>query len=246
MLVAGLALPAVAEADRAFAPRFSANTQGNIAIAANSIESCLDALAVCANVRNGVGTGLNNNDRTMTWVDVDGDPATFDSSSATLTLPTGASVLFAGLYYGGRLGAGSGGSAAPNPGANNTVLFKAPGDTAYRSLTASQLDTSSTQYQGFINVTPIVAGAGAGTYTTANVQLGTGLSDSSSGGWALVVAYGDSAAPSRNLSVFDGMQRGLQQRHGHDPTERVPDAADGTGVLDGWGRGLRGGSGDAR
>ena len=91
-------------------------------------------------------------------------------------------------------------------GARNTVLFKAPGDTGYRSLTASQVDDSSTQYQGFVNVTGIVAAAGAGTYWTANVQLGTGLSDSSSGGWALVVAYGDPNAPSRNLSVFDGLQ----------------------------------------
>ena len=201
--------PALARADRAFAPRFSTNTQGNIAIAANSIESCLDALAVCANVRNAVGgaiSGNNNNQRTMTWVDVDGDPATFDSSSAELTLPVGASVLFAGLYYGGRLTPGTGGSPAPNPGARNTALFKAPGDANYRALTASQVDDSSTQYQGFVNVTPIVAAAGPGTYTTANVQLGTGLSDSSSGGWALVVAYGDPAAPSRNLSVFDGMQ----------------------------------------
>ena len=206
-LAALLIAPGSAMADRAFSSRFSVNTQGNITIAANSIESCLDALAACGNVRDGVGGMLNNNDRTMTWVDVDGDPATFDSSSADLTLPAGASVLFAGLYYGGRLAAATGGSPAPNPGANNTVLFKAPGETSYRSLTASQpVDTSSTQYQGFVNVTPIVAGAGAGTYTTANVQLGTGLSDSSSGGWALVVAYGDAAAPSRNLSVFDGMQ----------------------------------------
>ena len=209
VLAALLAAPGTAMADRAFSARFSTNTQGDIAIAANSIESCLDALAVCANVRNAVGgavAGNNNNERTMTWVDVDGDPATFDSSSATLTLPTGASVLFAGLYYGGRLNAGTGGSQPPNPGARNTVLFKAPGDAGYRSLTASQVDDSSTQYQGFVNVTGIVAAAGAGPYTTANVQLGTGRSDSSSGGWALVVVYGDSAAPSRNLSVFDGMQ----------------------------------------
>ena len=191
-----LLLPAAAQADRAFSSRFSTNTQGDIAIAANSIESCLDALAVCANVRNAVGgaiPGNNNNQRTMTWVDVDGDPATFDSSSADLTLPAGASVLFAGLYYGGRLTPGSGGSPAPTPGARNTVLFKAPGDTDYRSLTASQVDDASTQYQGFVNVTPIVEAAGSGTYTTANVQLGTGLSDSSSGGWALIVAYGDPA-----------------------------------------------------
>ena len=86
------------------------------------------------------------------------------------------------------------------------MLFKAPGDASYQSLTASQVDDSSTQYQGFVNVTAIVAAAGAGTYTTANVQLGTGQSDSGSGGWALVVAYGDPAAPSRNLSVFDGLQ----------------------------------------
>ena len=204
-----LALPTVAHADRPFSARFSTNTQGAIAIASNSIESCLDALPACANVRNAVGgavAGNNNNNRTMTWVDVDGDPATFDSSSADLTLPAGVRVLFAGLYYGGRLSAGQGGAPPPNPGARNTVLFKAPADTAYRSLTASQVDDSSTQYQGFVNVTGIVDAGGPGSYTTANVQLGTGLSDSGSGGWALVVAYGDAAAPSRNLSVFDGMQ----------------------------------------
>ena len=72
----------------------------------------------------------NNNSRTMTWIDADGDPSTFDSSSSDLSLPTGASVLFAGLYYGGRLTAGSGGSPPPNPAARNTVLFKAPGDAA--------------------------------------------------------------------------------------------------------------------
>jgi hypothetical protein len=202
-------MPGTASADRAFGARFSTNTQGDIAIVSNSIESCLDALAACADVRNAVGGAIpanNNNSRTMTWIDADSDPATFDSSSADLSLPAGASVLFAGLYYGGRLTAGTGGSAPPSAGARNTVRFKAPGDTGYRSLTASQVDDSSTQYQGFVNVTSIVATAGAGTYWTANVQLGTGLSDASSGGWALVVAYGDAAAPSRNLSVFDGMQ----------------------------------------
>ncbi len=241
-----LLVPAAAHADRAFSSRFAANTQGDITIAANSLESCLDALAACANVRNGTGSGLNNNDRTVTWVDADGDPATFDSSAADLTLPAGATVLFAGLYYGGRLNAGQGGSPPPSPAARNTVLFKAPGDTGYRSLTASQVDDSSTQYQGFVNVTSIVAAAGAGSYWTANVQLGTGLSDSGSGGWALVVAYGDPAAPSRNLSVFDGMQSVGGSSHGNDPFERLPDAADRAGELDGRAGRLRGGSGDDR
>jgi uncharacterized repeat protein (TIGR01451 family) len=208
-LAAVVSLPSAALADRAFAPRFTVNTQGDITIAANSIMTCVDDQGgVCANARAAVGGAIpanNNNSRTMTWIDADGDPTTFDSSSATLSLPPGSTVLFAGLYYGGRLNAGSGGSPPPNPAARNTVLFKAPGDPAYRPLTAS-VDDSSTQYQGFVNVTGIVAAAGPGTYTTANVQLGTGLSDSTSGGWALVVAYGDPNAPSRNLSVFDGMQ----------------------------------------
>jgi hypothetical protein len=38
-LAALLAAPATASADRAFSARFSANTQGDIAIAANSLES---------------------------------------------------------------------------------------------------------------------------------------------------------------------------------------------------------------
>ena len=74
-----VSLPSDAVADRAFGPRFAVNTQGDIAIAANSIESCLDALPACANVRNGVGTKLNNNDRTMTRIDADTDPSTFNS-----------------------------------------------------------------------------------------------------------------------------------------------------------------------
>ena len=93
-----------AGADRAFGPRFSVNTQGDIAIAANSIESCLDALAVCADVRNAwrAVTGNNNNERTMTWIDVDGDPATFDSSSANLVAAGGCEGAVRGAVLRGQ------------------------------------------------------------------------------------------------------------------------------------------------
>ena len=55
-------------------------------------------------------------------------------------------------------------------------------------------------------MTAIVAAAGAGTYTVANVQAGIGRSDGQLAGWSLVVAYADPASPGRNLSVFDGLQ----------------------------------------
>ena len=188
-LVALASLPSDAVADRAFGPRFAVNTQGDITIAANSLESCLDALPACAGIRNAVGGAVsanNNNDRTMTWIDADTDPATFDSSSADLALPAGARVLFAGLYYGGKLTAGNGGSPPPNPGARNTVHLKAPGDTAYRTVTASQIDESSTQYQGFANVTAIVDGAGparTGPRTCNSAPGVTAVGSSAGGPW---------------------------------------------------------------
>ena len=40
-----------------------------------------------------------NNRLSMQYVDVDGDPATFSSSSAVLHLPAGAAVLWAGLHW---------------------------------------------------------------------------------------------------------------------------------------------------
>src|SRR5262249_42463957 len=129
-----LAVVPGASADRPLGPlpRFSVVTQGDITIAANSLESCISGSPNCGPTRDASGapSPRSNNDRqTMTWVDVDGDPSTFDSSSADLSLPTGATVLFAGLYYGGRLTAGTGGSPPPNPGARDTGIVSAPGGT---------------------------------------------------------------------------------------------------------------------
>lgn len=53
-------------------------------------------------MQNSVGAKLNNNDFTMTYVDVDTDPSTFNSSDSDLVLPAGSEVLFAGLYWGAR------------------------------------------------------------------------------------------------------------------------------------------------
>jgi hypothetical protein len=63
-LLAIVLLPSDAAADRAFGPRFTVNTQGAIAIAANSIESCLDSLPVCADVRNAAGGAIPGNNNT--------------------------------------------------------------------------------------------------------------------------------------------------------------------------------------
>ncbi len=242
-------LPSAAVADRAFGPRFTRQHAGRHHDR-GELDRVLPRRAARLRERpqrrGGAVSANNNNDRTMTWIDADTDPATFDSSSADLALPAGARVLFAGLYYGGKLTAGNGGSPPPNPGARNTVRFKAPGDTAYRTVTASQIDESSTQYQGFANVTAIVDGAGAGhLLDRERAARHRDNSGGQLGGWALVVAYGDPDAPSRNLSIFDGMQT-VSSAAVTIPLSGFQTPLSGPVIVDGRDRRLRGGSGDHR
>ncbi len=206
-----LTLPAVARAERPFAPRFTQNAQGDIALVANTLLSCVGTEPACPGARDGTSvpiSGANNNARVMTYVDIDADPATFSSSAATLALPDNGRVLFAGLYWGARLAAGTGGAPAIDPAARGRVLLEAPGDTTYRTVTApAATDTAGETYQGFADVTSIVRTAGAGEYTVANVQAGTGRGDGQLAGWTLIVAYSDPLAPPRSLAVFDGLQQ---------------------------------------
>jgi uncharacterized repeat protein (TIGR01451 family) len=203
-----LAIPGIASADRTFTPRFSTNDTGDITIAANTLMTCPTAAANCTSGQG--GAAQNNNSFNMGYVDVDGDASTFDSSSSKLRLPAGATVLFAGLYWGADTSAGTNGTAAREPGANGKVLLKVPGASAYTTLgpTGTVLDagtgTATSRYQGFLDVTAQVKAAGAGNYTVANVQAGTGADRYA--GWSLVVAYRDTTMPPRNLTVFDGFK----------------------------------------
>ncbi len=207
LLILGVcAAPAGAAINLPFVQRFAVNDTGDVVQAGNTLETCQAAEVGCAAAQ--AGGVANNNTFNMGFVDVDGNASTFNSSSATLALPAGATVLYAGLYYGGRTSAGPGGAAAPNAAARSTLALRTPG-AGYRTITASTADTGvAAAYAGFADVTGIVRAAGAGVYTTANVQSGTGLDRYA--GWALVVAYRDPNAPVRNLTVYDGLAT-LQQ-----------------------------------
>ena len=135
MLVLGLASPALA--DRGFTARFSTNANGDIAIIGNTLETCQTSVADCANARAGLGTVLNNNNFSM--VRVNTDSTALDSSSGRLSLPAGARVLFAGLYYGSRTNAGTGGKSAPDstPAGLSKVDLKPPGASGFDHLTAT-------------------------------------------------------------------------------------------------------------
>jgi uncharacterized repeat protein (TIGR01451 family) len=218
--------PAQAGIARAFAKRYQTQVNGSIRIVGNANTTCSTSTsqsayaANCLGARNRTitdGTSTNNL-QYMIYSDIDTDVTTFNSSSASFTVPAGATVKFAGLYWGADTSAGLAqtylipGTAAPNATIKNQVRFKV-GTGAYNTVTASQVDTadqgsgggSSTVYHAFADITSTIQAQSAGstqTYTVANIQAGRG--GDRYGGWSLVIVYEDPAEPWRELNVFDG------------------------------------------
>ena len=148
-----------------FAPRTSLNVRGDVTVAANTVLTCPAADPACGPAQ--AGGGGQNNDFAMTRVDADGDPSTFDSSRATLDLPAGAIVRFAGLYWGARIDGGAGGGPAPDPSA---VAPRPPGHAGHGAATsrwpagrpARAPSPAAPGYQAFADVTALVSAGGAG------------------------------------------------------------------------------------
>jgi uncharacterized repeat protein (TIGR01451 family)/fimbrial isopeptide formation D2 family protein len=183
------------QAQVAFSPRYSANAKGDIVFVANTLMTCPTAAAGCTAAQNtSLAAGLNNN-YAMVYVDIDADSTTFNSSSSQLNLPTGSTILWAGLYWAG----------VSSNTARNQALLKGPADSAYVTRTATQVNAIGTTYQSFIDITNVVALQGNGNYTLANVQSTTGTTNYA--GWSIVVAYQNASLPTRNLAVYDGYQR---------------------------------------
>ncbi len=205
-VVAGSALAfagSASAADRAFTERFSAIVPGDVTLTGNTSMSCPTSAATCAAGRAGTstGTGNSNNGYNMAYVDVDSDATTINSSSATVQVPSGATVLFAGLYWGGD-------SVALDT-LRGAVKLDTPAAGGYIDLTADQIDSSTAfanQYGAFENITSQVQAAGSGSYMVANVQ-GTPGATRMFAGWSIVVAYRLASDPVNHLKVLDGLQR---------------------------------------
>lgn len=178
---------------RSFTPRYATTARGEILLIGNANMSCPTGATNCAAARNGTASDNNNNGYTMAYVNSDGvgfTPA--NSSTASLTIPSGSTVLFAGLYWG----------ADSNAAARNVVQFATPA-SGYAAVTASQVDlTSTTRYSAFADVTSQVQAGGSGTYKVAAIQASTG--GDRYAGWSLVVVVSNPSLAPRNMVVFDG------------------------------------------
>ncbi|HEY3238666.1 MAG TPA: hypothetical protein VGL92_03795, partial [Acidimicrobiia bacterium] len=215
LVTAGLVSAPAAEAAivRGFGLRFSTNTTGDVVLTGNAVTTCPAASSACTSARQATGPIANrvNNSYNMVYVDVDSTRTTFNSSSADLALPGGSRVLFAGLYWAGDTHKPTGGTAVQNLRKKDRVLLDSPiATTGYVEVTGTVVDIDAHNagagdtdaYQAFADVTSVVAGAGNGTYSVANIQGALGTDRWA--GWALVVAYEHTGHPSRNLTVFDG------------------------------------------
>jgi uncharacterized repeat protein (TIGR01451 family) len=196
---------------RAFGKAFQANAPGDILIIGNTIATCTttaptgaNATVVagapkCANARNGTNpTASDNNNNSHGMINVDVDPLApgANSSSAGLTIPVGATVLWAGLYWG---------SDAATTTARNQISFKTP-VAGYQALTADWIATNGTNYHAAKTVTSLITASGA--YTVADVKqtISPTAAGVGYGGWSLVVVYQLNSEQFRNLTVFDGYQ----------------------------------------
>lgn len=135
-----------------------------------------------------------------------------NSSSAILTLPSGAVVDYAELIWG---------AAYVVPGSDvtasigNSVSFRDPrGITTALTATGVNLTgillseggENSTSYVKSANVTSIVSAAGSGTYILGSVPCALSATSnfSSYAGWSLYVIYRLSSDPVRNIILFVG------------------------------------------
>ncbi len=147
------------------------------------------------------GTGYDNN-FTNGYVDIDGDPSTFMSSSDQLNLPTCSEISWAGLYWGADCSTGD-----ENFATRNQVKLKVNSGT-YINLTADYLKDNTVGYRTyhcFKDITSILQANGlTDRYTVANVANDIGGTNLF-GGWTIVVIYKNNTLTMRNLTVFDGL-----------------------------------------
>jgi uncharacterized repeat protein (TIGR01451 family) len=195
---------------RALSLRYAASGPLDAEQAGASLLGCPTADGECA-----PGEG------TRRWIDVDGDPATFNSSSATIVVPARAAVDHAVLYWGGDLAsdraarcAGLPAAAAPSPERADRVRIRLDGDGAdYVSVRATTVDGLRTAngrtYQAYADVTRLLAARSAAegstpvVITVADAQVAQGAD--CAGGWSIVVVYRHPAAAHRTVLLYDGL-----------------------------------------
>lgn len=158
-------------------------------------------------------TSIYGNDNSnIQLVDIDGDTSTSNSSSAQLSLPTGNNnIVFARLYWGGRITGGMGGQNHINL---RTIKFKFNSENYQTIVTLpTAIDEAfiagsgiDSVYQAYYDITSFVTSRGSGTYTLADItaEVGPHSSGGNFAGWSMVVVYENPSIAYSSVRVYDG------------------------------------------
>ncbi|MFT0713999.1 T9SS type B sorting domain-containing protein [Flagellimonas lutimaris] len=196
-----------------FDVRYANELRGDLTFIANNIVNRDEGGDNPEDPYNLTGSSSEYNDRlNMQYIDIDGDPSTFSSSSATLAVPDSncSLVRYAGLYW----------SAVYRDNNRSSdfdqIKFSVPGGP-YMDLTADEIlfdgdgDADFGNYAPYAcykDVTSIITGLANpdGEYFVANVRASSGdnVQGGVSGGWSLVVVYENPTLPGKYITTFDG------------------------------------------
>ncbi len=230
LLLAGMLLFAAygfSQEFNSFDIRYQNNLKGDLTFIANNILNRDDGTGDPEDPYNTTGNSSQYNDYlNMQYIDVDSDPSTFNSSTATFGYddPACSLVRYAGLYWSATYPSQQAGQPL---GTNrqtdfNRVKFRVPGG-AYVDITADEVlydgftssDNSVRQnspYACYADVTALVTALAdpQGDYTVANIRAVTGALNpggGASGGWTLVIVYENPTLSGKLITTFDGFAR---------------------------------------
>ncbi|WP_338078708.1 DUF7507 domain-containing protein [Amycolatopsis lexingtonensis] len=203
-----------------FAVGYDAVVYGDFLYAGNGVLRCpVDAdhapvsgpvatPAACANTADRKDT-LANDDFFLQWADIDADPGTFDSASASVSIPPGAKIAFARLNWAGSTTCRSAVLPPGTPAKQNVRL--SVGSAKSVDLTPSGYAEDAGYYSAHADVTDRFANAPTGTalgLTVGNVWAAKGFD--CVGGWSIALVYAypernaDFAPNKRKVVVYDG------------------------------------------
>ncbi|MFH6945277.1 T9SS type B sorting domain-containing protein [Flavobacterium sp. FlaQc-50] len=201
---------------KSFSSRYTTSLNGDILVIGNNILNRDNGTGQKPNdAYNDVGSGSQYNDRfDMRNIDIDNETS-FNSSSATLTIPQASKscfeIVYAALYWSGTY-QGSDRSKI------NQVRLKTPeAGAAYKAITGTLIyDEGGTGVTGvykskpyacFKEITDEVKAAKEGVYTVADLVCSEGILNGDGGnsaGWSIFVIYKDPLLPSKYITSFDG------------------------------------------
>lgn len=208
---------------------YSNNIQGDFEIVGNTVLGAFSGSASNPNFSSAMNSNTTGNNRDMKHIDLDGTTGngagTRNSTMARLDLPSGSTVTFAKLIWGGRANkrAGTFGSGwnsytlyeayDMNLAANRTIKFR-KGTGAYIDIAATEVNIlpgdEPNDFVYFQFSAPVtIAGNPNGEYWAANLPVSRGQYGGSGafGGWSLVVVYTNPSLPYKSVRLYDGYQR---------------------------------------